>query len=307
MQTLEDLPPDQRAVLSLVLVQGRSYDQIAAALSIDRASVRERARAALDRLSPGSDVPEPQRALLTDYLLGQLPERAATQIGERAARPGPEQAWVQAVSEQLQTLGLRRPAPTMGAAAKPVSRRGGVVLLAGVGLLVLAGIAAGAVALIGENSSSSRDGGPSSAPAAATHPPLAPLGTGATRTTTTTAAPRVLARLAMLPPRAVPGRHTAGIAEVVRSAGRTGIVVVAQGLSPNTSHNAYAVWLTGAGGAGAFLGFVSQLVSANGRLTAYGALPAGAARYSRVLLTLETQSKPKLPGQIVLQGDLALG
>ena len=37
MSALDNLPPDQRAVLQMVLQRGRSYDEIAALLSIDRA------------------------------------------------------------------------------------------------------------------------------------------------------------------------------------------------------------------------------------------------------------------------------
>src|SRR5205807_611635 len=46
--SLDSLPADQRAVLQLVLQRGRSYDDIAALLSIDRAAVRQRALGALD-------------------------------------------------------------------------------------------------------------------------------------------------------------------------------------------------------------------------------------------------------------------
>ena len=51
MATLDSLPADQRAVLQLVLRRGRSYDEIARLLSIDRAAVRERA---LERASTRS-------------------------------------------------------------------------------------------------------------------------------------------------------------------------------------------------------------------------------------------------------------
>ena len=56
MASLDTLPPDQRAVLQLVLQRGRSYDDIAKLLSIDRAAVRERALRALDALGPQTRV-----------------------------------------------------------------------------------------------------------------------------------------------------------------------------------------------------------------------------------------------------------
>ncbi|MDE3131301.1 MAG: RNA polymerase subunit sigma-24, partial [Acidobacteriota bacterium] len=72
MSPLETLAPDQRAVLQLVLQRGRSYDQIAAMLSIGREAVRQRAHDALDALTPASGRAGPGRALVADYLLGQL-------------------------------------------------------------------------------------------------------------------------------------------------------------------------------------------------------------------------------------------
>jgi hypothetical protein len=53
MASLDSLPADQRAVLQLVLQRGRTYDDIAKLLSIDRTAVRQRALAALDALGPG--------------------------------------------------------------------------------------------------------------------------------------------------------------------------------------------------------------------------------------------------------------
>src|SRR5947209_3677328 len=75
MASLESLPPDQRAVLQLVLQRGRSYDEIAQMLKIDRAAVRQRALAALDAIGPDTRVDPERRALITDYLLGSLPPR----------------------------------------------------------------------------------------------------------------------------------------------------------------------------------------------------------------------------------------
>src|SRR3954447_16108058 len=70
MPSLEALPPDQRAVVQLVLQQGRSYDEIAAMLGIPVDAVRGRARsgvAALGDGDPGAD----RVAIVSDWLLGQ--------------------------------------------------------------------------------------------------------------------------------------------------------------------------------------------------------------------------------------------
>src|SRR6202020_636984 len=57
MPSLDNLPGDQRAVLEMVLARGRSYDEIARLLSLDRAKVRERAQIALDTIGPHTEVP----------------------------------------------------------------------------------------------------------------------------------------------------------------------------------------------------------------------------------------------------------
>ncbi len=101
MATLENLPADQRAVLQLVLQQGRSYDDIARLLSIDRAAVRQRARSALDALGPQTEVPPEHRALITDYLLGQLPPQVTETTRDRLAQTPAERAWARVVASEL--------------------------------------------------------------------------------------------------------------------------------------------------------------------------------------------------------------
>jgi sigma-70-like protein len=336
MSALEDLPADQRAVLTLVLAKGRSYDEIASMLSIDRSAVRDRALAALEALGPASELSRRERAVLTDYLLGQVPDGDASEIRARLAQDGSDRVWAGRVAELLTPIAQQPlqaiPAPAddgphlataradqaaaspMARDRRPSSRRGGAILLVCAGLVLAAGITVAAIGALGgsSNSGGSATSGTGTAgstgrtqPTATTHAlstpfSLAPPGSSPPATV------QVLTRLALLPPHPAGGRREAGVAEVVRSAGRTGIVIVAQGLAPNTKRNAYAVWLSDPAGASAFLGFVSRLVTANGKLTAGGALPADAARYSRVLVTLETQGKPKVPGTVVLEGELAL-
>ncbi len=70
----------------------------------------------------------------------------------------------------------------------------------------------------------------------------------------------------------------------------------------NTTHNAYGVWLYNSSTSHEFVGFVPSLVGKNGKLTTEGKLPADATRYGQLLVTLETQSKPTTPGEVVLQG-----
>jgi Sigma-70, region 4 len=101
MATLDSLPGDQRAVLQLVLGRGRSYDQIAGLLTIDREAVRARALAALDALGPQTRVASADRQMICDYLLGQLPDADVPAVRERLAHGAAERAWARVLSGEL--------------------------------------------------------------------------------------------------------------------------------------------------------------------------------------------------------------
>ena len=130
MASLDSLPADQRAVLELVLKRGRTYDEIARMLSIDRAGVRERALSAFDALGPPTRVPPERRALITDYLLGQLPTKVAEDTRQRLAQSAGERAWARVLASELEpiavsplpeipTEGAREPQPAAAAVPAP--------------------------------------------------------------------------------------------------------------------------------------------------------------------------------------------
>jgi hypothetical protein len=110
MATLDNLPADQRAVLQLVLQRSRGYDEIARLLSMDRAAVRERALNAFDALGPKTGVADGRRALITDYLLGQLPPAVTTQVRDHLAESPSERAWARVLASELAPL-ANRPLP----------------------------------------------------------------------------------------------------------------------------------------------------------------------------------------------------
>src|SRR3954469_406280 len=69
---LDSLPPDQRAVLQLVLRQGRAYDDLAGVLKIPGEAVRQRALLGGETLVPPSDdVTVEDGEDVVDYLLSQ--------------------------------------------------------------------------------------------------------------------------------------------------------------------------------------------------------------------------------------------
>jgi hypothetical protein len=104
---LETLPPDQRAVLQLILVQGRGYADLGATLRLDPAAVRERAHAGAVALGvPGSDALDADtRGRVVDYLLGQQDdgERIVT-FAELGASPAACR-WAQELRAQLAGVG----------------------------------------------------------------------------------------------------------------------------------------------------------------------------------------------------------
>jgi hypothetical protein len=107
MSTLDNLPADQRAVLQLVLQRGRGYDEIARLLSMDRAAVRERALNAFDALGPQTGVGDQRRALITDYLLGQLPPAVTRDVRDHLAVTPSERAWARVLAAELTPLSSR--------------------------------------------------------------------------------------------------------------------------------------------------------------------------------------------------------
>ncbi len=338
MATLDSLPPDQRAVLQLVLQRGRSYDEIARLLSIDRGAVRQRAVDALDALGPaGVSSGAPERALITDYLLGQLPKDVADQVRETLAGSATDNAWASDLSRQLAPLGgklgelprlrateadaaVRGPQATNSAhndLGAPVadsredywleddderdepqseraprerptgSRRGGALLLAGV-----AAAAVVVLVLVITGAFSGGSGNPTSVPAKASSNP--------DPKTTTSATGTFKNQINLTAPDGA--KSPAGIVQVEQIGSATGIVIYASGLQPNTKHDAYAVWLSNPNGSSKFVGWEHTLVGKSGTLKAVGPLPDDANKYKQLLVTLETQTNPTKPGQVVLSG-----
>ncbi|MDQ6834720.1 MAG: zf-HC2 domain-containing protein, partial [Actinomycetota bacterium] len=107
MASLDNLPADQRAVLQLVLQRDRGYDEIARLLSMDRAAVRERALNAFDALGPQTGVGDQRRALITDYLLGQLPPAVAREVRDHLGESPSERAWARVLASELGPLTSR--------------------------------------------------------------------------------------------------------------------------------------------------------------------------------------------------------
>src|SRR5918992_3671393 len=123
MSSLEALAPDQRAVVSLVLQQGRSYDEIAMLLGMPVDAVRGRARTGLAALARDDGLPPEVTGPLADYLLGQ--QRAADAEATRGllAESEPARAWAADVAARLEDVAPGRLAEIPEAAAAPPGPR----------------------------------------------------------------------------------------------------------------------------------------------------------------------------------------
>jgi hypothetical protein len=307
MARLDQLPPDQRAVLQLLLKQGKSYGEIADVLRIERSAVKARAHDALAALGVGGteftdDLSEDRRDEIGDFLLGQQDEgqRAATHRFLEGSPAG--RAYARVVSSELRELkpeGLPEvPAEGAGdvAAADEIletraekersSRLGGILLIAGAAIVVIVVL----ILLLTGGSDNKKDTGPVGSTTT----------TPATSTNTSTT-PQVEAQVNLFPPNG--GKKPLGVANVVSQSGQRGIALVGQDVPPTGKKFAYAMWLENAASQAKRLGFFGA-VTKNGRLQGFVLAPSDFDKYTKLVVTRETQRNPKSPGPVVLAGNL---
>ncbi len=342
MSPIDTLPPDQQAVLQLLLKQGKSYDEIGAMLRMDRESVRWRAHSGVDALGPPdpADTPGGSHWQIIDYLLGQqtASERAATR---EALEASPEdRAWARTVAAELRPMAAAElpeipadPAETEQAyaaldeqtAAAPDgernSRLGSILLLGGLGLLACI-----VIILIATNGGDDKKA--ASTPVVVVHKtttdtttPTTPGTTVTTPAKTTTATtPSKTTTVTKTTPAPAPGgfktladidltvpggtaKTPIGAAAILLSNGQKLANVVAQGLVPGGHEFAYVVWLANPGGTSHFLGFTPPVVAGKA-MKVLATLPDNVNAYKQLLITKETTSTPTKPGTIVLQGTI---
>jgi hypothetical protein len=266
---LDRLPPDQRAVLSLVLERGRSYSEVADMLAIPERTVRERAHAALDALAMDA---------ASEAFAGEGESRAIAGVGAGASRLR--------ASAELSSHGgsghpPRRVREPGGRSTSASSRRAGLMLLGG--LLVVIVIAVVLISSGGGKSSST------TTTKASTTPP----------STTSSATKPTLDKTITLTP-GEPELKASGIAYVLSEGNRRAFYVAAQGLPPSSGFF-YAVWLYNSQSESTPLG-KAPTVSSNGHMEGGGPLPSDADKYSKIIITRETSPDPKEPGPIVMTG-----
>jgi hypothetical protein len=327
MTPLDTLAPDQRAVLELVLRQGRSYGELSELLGIPERDVRARADAGLRALAGDADA-SVDTGRIADWLLGQQPESEAESTRAAVARSAPARAWAAAAADRLRELGgaavpdlpaaedvsaRPRPRPLRdgGAAAPPPpppregaaasarspmprsSKLGGAILIA-VLVVAIGGLIVFIVARGGDDEPSASS--PKSESAATPTP-----------TATASANDIVL--------KGTNGSKAAGLMRLMASTnGKVQFALAAQNVPANKGNEVYAVWFTRSGVKPIRLGFAQQQVGNDGVLTTGGPqkgdeaeFPRWFATYSKVLVTRETSAKATKPGPAVLEGTLPNG
>jgi hypothetical protein len=289
MSRLDDLPPDQRAVLLLLVRQGKSHAEIADMLGIPQHTVRDRARAALDALTEGpSELPSAARAPAPDSD-GQA--RASGAVGP--SRPPVS-------SPPAPTQLTQRAQDTNFSSSLPSSRRGGALLLAALVVIVVV-----IVILItdggGSHKASSAQTG--STTSATTTTPSSSSSSTSASTSKTATKPTLDKQIALTSPE--PNSKTVGLVEVLSEGSKRAFYIAAEHLPPSTGFF-YAVWLYNSPTSSAPLGRIPP-VSSKGQAQGGALLPANAGDYREILLTRETNSKATQPGQVVLSGAFSLG
>jgi hypothetical protein len=311
MARLDDLPPDQRAVLQLVLREGRSLDDLAGLLRISPEAVRERARIGAEALAPpppaGLDTAERGRIAL--WLLGQDGEAPPGVLrGSESAR-----RWAGGLRDALAPLARHElPAvPAAPAAATPASgddprparrapearasRLGGALLLGGLAVALVA-LVVWLVAGRGDDTSSS-----SAASRGATS-------AATTRAGSSTGSIRTVARVSLSPPKGVSSRAL-GLAQLAVRGKAAAFVVAAQGLTPE-KNTYFGFWVIGGSEKPGFLGAIRSSALRQGRLAAQARVPKAIASYTTFLVTREpvtgSRRAPAQPGSILLAGPLKI-
>ena len=312
MATFDQLSPEQRAIVELVLQQGKTYPELADMLGMPESRVRELARDALVELAPVSvrGVEDDWRGQLADYVLGQQSGPEATATKGHLRRSEAARSWARSLLDSLEQLyangsvpaipegergrGSRRaPAPAAASAPSapasaagertgparglaspdPVMRRRLMAGAAAVAVLLLVVLVWPVGLLTGDDDNGASD----AQPAAQTGNQNQPAASG----------------------------QPAGIAIVVDQGGKQQLLVQAARLAPSGQNEGYYVWLYNSPSDARSLG--GQVTDQQGNYQAIGAFPADYAKYKFIDVTRQpvgNDPNVKHNGQSVLRGPI---
>jgi hypothetical protein len=328
MSRLDELPPDQRAALSLLLRQHKSYAEVATLLGIAERAVHDRAHAALAVLAPrrARELTPERRLEIGDYLLGQQPgvaERLRTRTYLSSSEPA--RAWAAEIAAQLAPLagaglpeippatgtpaaGSAEPAPqrvgdlsTASSSASTSSTAGGTGAagpspgsqrssrLGGAVLLTVLVVAVVVVVLV-------VTGGGSNGNKASTT-------TNKAATTASKTGPTIDNSISLKPTHGTRSASV-GIVYVLSEGAKRAFFIEAQHI-PEAKGFYYAVWLYNSRTSSLPLSKTTDVGSTH-KLAGGSTLPSNSGDFHEILLTEETNPKPTHPGHVVLRGPFSL-
>jgi hypothetical protein len=310
MATFDQLSAEQRAIVELVLQQGKTYPELAEMLGMSESRVRELSRDALVELAPVSvrGVEADWRGQLADYVLGQQAGPEATATKGHLRRSEAARSWARSLLDSLEQLyangsvpaipegergrakrppvepsaapagaaGLSAaPSGARGLASDPIMRRRLLAAAAAAVVILLAVLVWPIGLLTGDDdkSSSANSDNQSSAQ-------------GNQNQATATNGP-------------------AGIAIVVDQGGKKQLLVQAARLAPSGQNEGYYVWLYNSPSDARSLG--GQVTDQQGNYQAIGPFPADYAKYKFIDVTRQPVGKNpnvKHSGQSVLRGPM---
>jgi hypothetical protein len=300
MATFDQLSPEQRAIVELVLRQGKTYGELSGMLNLPEGRVRELARDALVELAPVSvrGVEEDWRGQLADYVLGQQSGPEATATKGHLRRSEAARSWARSLLDSLEQFYANGSVPSIPegergrrAAAAPASREprertgaGGLAvpadrrwLYGGAGalLLLLLIVLVWPIGVLtsGDDNKSTADATPAS-------------------TTPTTTGQQA-------------NSGPAGIAIVVERNGKKQLLVQATRLTPSGQSQGYYVWLYNSPSDAKSLG--GQVTDQSGNYQAIGPLPADYKNYKFIDVSRQQiagNAAVKHSGDSVLRGKM---
>ena len=304
MAGIEQLPPDQRAVLQLLLKQGRSYDDLSSVLRMDADAVRDRAHLALETLGPDTDLSDDRLDEVADYLLSQQPASARAQTRDFLAGSASGRAWARVVAAELRPLAPDGRLPEIPADGEEVdeafdalearrgrrqdversSKLGGILLLVGLGVALAVVI----VLLISGGGDDADEGDTAQTPP------------------TQAQEPQAVGRIRLLPPDG--GESPVAVAELLAEEQGLGIRIVAEGLKPVTEDRVYALWLYNSDDNAELIGYPTAQPTEQQPLLAAQAccLPPNVGEFESLVVTAEKRSEETAssPGEILLRGPI---
>jgi hypothetical protein len=312
MATFDQLSPEQRAIVELVLQQGKTYPELAEMLGMPESRVRDLARDALVELAPVSvrGVEADWRGQLADYVLGQQSGPEATATKGHLRRSEAARSWARSLLDSLEQLyangsvpaipdgergrakrAAAEPSPAPAAAgglgAAPTGARGLVSRDPVMRRRMLAGAAAAAVILLAVL--------------------LWPIGllTGDDDKASSASSDNQASAQGGNQNQAATSGKPAGIAIVVDQGGKKQLLVQAARLAPSGQNEGYYVWLYNSPSDARSLG--GQVTDQQGNYQAIGAFPADYAKYKYIDVTRQPvgdNPNVKHSGESVLRGTV---